>query len=219
MPDGSTELKTFLKTLKPKQDIPFSLVVETLSGKKVLPITESQEDKLLIDNLKKATIKAGKKANEVGIFTPRPNEAGNKMEPFLKEALNELGLQADIPKNSSGKKQSTGYPDIYLKDSSGRSNYVEVKTHEFTRDITEKGMRAFYMSPPKPNKSKIIYDARHLIVAYGLERTRRNNNTCFIPKNWKIASIHNMKVNLKYEFNTNSAGMYRNAILKQGTID
>jgi len=218
MPNSSDELKTFLKTLKPKQDIPFSLVVETLSGKRVLPITESQEDKTLLANLKKATIKAGKKANEVGIFTRRPNEAGNKMEPFLRDALNKLELHADIPKNSLGKKQATGYPDIYLKDSSGRNNYVEVKTHEFTRNITEKGMRAFYISPPKPNKSKIIYDARHLIVAYGLERIRRNNSTCFIPKNWKIASIHNMKVNLKYEFNTNSAGMYRNAILIEGQL-
>lgn len=97
MPESESELREFLETLKPKDDVPFSLVVNVLSGKKVIPITQSEGDKKLLQDLKKAIIKAGKKATEDGIFTTRPNEAGNKVEPFLRDALNSIGLEADIP--------------------------------------------------------------------------------------------------------------------------
>lgn len=215
----NSQIETFLRALTPKKDILFSDVITALCGKKVLPITESKEDGQLIKDIEIAVRNAGKNANEQGIFTARPNEAGNKMEPFLQNAFNEIGLKAETPTNAQGKKQTTGYPDIFLKDRNGRANYIEVKTHEYKVDLSIGGLRAFYLSPPKPNKSKIIFDARHIIVGFGLEKTRRNNALCFIPRNWKIVSMHNMKVNLKYEFNTDSKGMYqKDAILSEGNI-
>ena len=214
------DIEDFLRTLKPKNDIPFSTVIKIICGKEVLSITNSAEDTQLLTDLKTAVIDAGKNASKQGIFTARPNEAGNKMEPFLRCALNKIGLTADTPKNAQGNKQTVGYPDIYLVDRARRHNYIEVKTNEYSIDVIQVGgLRAFYMSPPKPNKSKIIYNARHIVVGFGLEKTNRDGKTCFIPRNWKIVSIHDMKVNLKYEFNTDSKGMYRkDAILGEGSI-
>jgi hypothetical protein len=213
----NNNIESFIKTLKPKKDILFSTVIKSIFGNAVLPITNSKADKDLLIDLKNAVITAGKDARKQGIFTARPNEAGNEMEPFLIKALNNIGLKAGIPEDAKGRKQTVGYPDIYLKDRAGRHNYLEVKTHEYRVDVNRGGLRAFYISPPKPDKSKIIYDARHIIVGFGLEKTARKGKTCFIPRNWKIVSIHGMKVNLKYEFNTDSKGMYDpKAILCEG---
>jgi hypothetical protein len=39
-----------------------------------------------------------------GINRPRPNEAGNDIEPYLKKALKEVGYTATTPKTTSASK-------------------------------------------------------------------------------------------------------------------
>jgi hypothetical protein len=79
-----------------------------------------------------ATKIAAKNANQKGIFTKRENEVGNHIEPFMIEALNEIGLKADRPETREGKKKAVGYPDIFVVDRKGSSNYIECKTYYFS---------------------------------------------------------------------------------------
>lgn len=84
--------------LQPLKDIPFNLVIEAMTGKKVISFDFSNQDhKEVLELLKKAAINAGKEINKTGILRPRPNEVGNDIEPYVRRALNDLGLNADIP--------------------------------------------------------------------------------------------------------------------------
>jgi hypothetical protein len=99
--------------LTPLKDIPFNLVIESLSGKKVISFDlKNPEHKELLSLLKQTALQAGKAINKSGILRPRPNEVGNDIEPFIKKALNSLNLNADVPTGPSGSKKATGYPDI-----------------------------------------------------------------------------------------------------------
>lgn len=84
--------------LTPLRDIPFNLVIESMSGKKVISFDLKNPDhKELLGLLKQAALQAGKAINKTGILRPRPNEVGNDIEPFIKRALNSLNLNADVP--------------------------------------------------------------------------------------------------------------------------
>jgi len=99
--------------LKPLKGVPFNLVIEAMTGKKVISFDFKKSDhQKVLDLLKQSALNAGKKINKTGILRPRPNEVGNDIEPYVKNALKSLSLNADIPIGPSGHKKSTGYPDI-----------------------------------------------------------------------------------------------------------
>ncbi len=65
--------------LTPLRDIPFNLVIESLTGKKVIPFDfENSEDKEILDILKQVAVFAGKEINKNGIDNKRmySGEAG-----------------------------------------------------------------------------------------------------------------------------------------------
>ncbi|MBM3249215.1 MAG: restriction endonuclease, partial [Candidatus Omnitrophica bacterium] len=141
------ELEAILsKCLAPIKDIPFPIAIKALSGCRVLSFDKNSSfDQELVGLMAKAAQIAGAKASNVGIYTDRPNEAGNKIEPFVKKALYELGIQADTPRAKSGRRKATGYPDIEITDKHGRTAYLECKTYNLRNiDTTQ---RAFYFSP------------------------------------------------------------------------
>ena len=109
--------------LTPLKDIPLRLVIEAISGYKILPFDPTdRKDLTMLDNLIKACNLAGKKVNVKGISRTRPNEVGNDIEPFVKDALRSVGYHADAPKTKSGGKKTAGYPDIEFVDEFGRTN-------------------------------------------------------------------------------------------------
>lgn len=137
---------TISKFLKPLKDIPFPVAIKAISGHEVLSFDKSDKpDKELLNRLIKAINIAAKNAYETGIFTSRPNEVGNHIEPFVKDALNNIGVEAKIPKTSKGKHQSSGYPDIFVKDTDGRITYLECKT--YNQKSINSSFRAFYFQP------------------------------------------------------------------------
>jgi len=84
--------------LKPLRDIPFNLVIETITGKKVISFDfNNKEHQQVLELLKQAALMAGKEINKIGILRTRPNEVGNDIEKYVREALNLVGLKADIP--------------------------------------------------------------------------------------------------------------------------
>ena len=75
--------------LRPLKDIPFNLVIETMTGKKVVSFDfKNLEHKQILDLLKRTALNAGKEINKTGILRYRPNEVGNDIEPYVKNALN-----------------------------------------------------------------------------------------------------------------------------------
>lgn len=211
--------KTISQFLKPLKNIPFKIAIKAMSGCDVIPFDRNNpDDKQLLQDLIAATKIATKNANEKGIFTRRENEVGNHIEPFMIEALNQIGLNADRPETKEGKKKAVGYPDILLKDRGGRPNYIECKTYNERNYQTTQ--RSFYFSPAKrPTDFKIIYDARHLVVSFKIDRAERDNKRAFIPVYWKIFSTDDLIGQIKHEFNSANKQMYTpEALLAEGGI-
>jgi len=209
--------KSLASFLKPVKDIPFSVAIKVISGHEVVPFNiEDQADKLLLSKLSEGINKATKVAYQVGIFTSRPNEVGNHIEPFVREALNGIGIKAEVPLTSNGKHQSAGYPDISIKDSGGRITYLECKT--YNKKSIDSSFRAFYFQPS--DNSKITSDARHLMVSFEITREERGGKSAFVPIHWKLFTLEKMLVQVKHEFNASNKAMYTpDSLLAEGGIN
>jgi len=204
------------KFLEPLKGIPFPIAIKALTGFRVLTFEISDEkNRKLLNQLSKAAQFAGKSAFDVGIFTARPNEAGNHIEPFVIGAMRNVGLTANKPVAKSGKKKAAGYPDIQIADEFGRITYLDCKTYNtLTKDQT---FRTFYFSPSKD--PKITSDAFHIIMSFELDTTERKGKRAFIPVSWQIYTLDKLLIQVKHEFNASNKNLYtKEALLAQGKI-
>jgi len=202
--------------LEPMKGIPFPIAIRALTGFKVLAFNISLDsNKKLLEQLSKAAELGGKKAFQEGIFTARPNEAGNHIEPFVVESLKYVGLKADKPISKSGKKKAAGYPDIQIDDQSGRRIYLDCKTYNtLTKD---QSFRTFYFSPSED--PKITKDAFHLLMSFELDTAERKGKRAFIPISWQIYTLDKLLIQVKHEFNASNRELYtKEALLAQGRI-
>lgn len=204
--------ETIKKFMAPLEDIPFPIAIKAISGHEVIAFDKGNAaDNALLEKLSEAATLAGKDAKRVGIKSNRPNEVGNYMEPFIKNALTKIGLKADTPRNKSGKRQSTGYPDIEIVESEDRITYLECKTYNLKNVDT--AQRAFYFSPSEEG-CKITADARHLVLSYQIEL---KSPGVYIPVHWRLYCIESMVVQVKHEFNADNRQIYRKeALLAEG---
>jgi len=210
---------TISQFLIPLKNIPFKIAIKAMSRCSMIPFDKNnQDDRQLLKDLIEATKIATKNANKKGIFTRRENEVGNHIEPFMIKALKQIGLEADRPKTREGKKKAVGYPDIFVEDRKKRPNYIECKTYNERNYQTTQ--RSFYFSPAeRPTNFKVIYDARHLIISFKIERVERERKRAFVPTYWKIYSTDNLIGQIKHEFNSTNKQMYRKeALLAEGGI-
>lgn len=205
--------------LKPLRGIPFRIAIKAISGYEVIPFDINNPlDKQLLEDLIHATKIAAQEANQKGIYTRRVNEVGNQIEPFMINALNQIGLHAERPITMQGRRKAAGYPDIYFRDKNGRHNYLECKT--YNESNYQSTQRTFYFSPAiRKTDFKVTYDARHFIVSFKIERTERDGKIAFIPVYWKIFSTNDLVGQIKHEFNANNKQIYRDeALLAEGEI-
>lgn len=203
--------------LQPIKGIPLSLVIESLSGWQVVPFDNNDaQDKKVLETLSAVAGIAGRTINQVGILRPRPNEVGNDIEIYVKNALNDKGYAANTPKTKSGKGKTTGYPDIEFIDEFGRTNYLECKTFNLLNISTTQ--RSFYLSPSE--NFKVMANAHHFIISFEVYvEGRAESNNIYKCKSWKILSIENLDVDVKYEFNADNARLYANKmILAEGSL-
>lgn len=191
--------------LTPLKDIPFNLVIESMTGKNVISFDwQNSNHRDILNLLKEVALKVGRTINENGILRPRPNEVGNDIEPFVREALNSFNLSADVPTGISGNKKSTGYPDIlfWFKD---EPYYLECKTYNIENVATTQ--RSFYLSPS--DEFKVIYDAPHFLMSFEIyvagESERNHIYKC---RHYKILSLESLSLDVKYEFNSDNKRMY-----------
>ncbi len=208
--------KTIGKFLTPLKGIPFPIAIKALTGFEVIPFDVTQtRDRKLLESISKAAQVAGKRASIEGIFANRPNEAGNHIEPFVLEALNEVGLRADTPVAKSGRKKTAGYPDIQIEDEYGRTVYLECKT--FSSKVKGTTFRSFYFSPSK--NPKITRNAFHLLMSFELIRAVRPDRGAFVPVSWHIYTLDKLLTQVKHEFNASNKDLYtEKALLASGKI-
>ncbi len=139
------------------------------------------------------------------------------MELFVKAALKEAHLTARTPVTTEGNAQTTGYPDVEIL--SDPPCYIELKTYSASTANTTQ--RSFYYSPSE--HPKVTRDALHLLLAYELERAERDGKTAFIPTHWKLITLQDLEVDLKFEFNQSNRGLYgkdaNRALLSEGKAD
>lgn len=204
------------KFLEPLRGIPYQIAIKVLTGCEVLPFDLSDKrNQELLELLKKAAKIAGEQAYKQGIITKRPNEAGNKMEPFVILALKQVGLKADRPHTKSGKKKVSGYPDIEITDKFGRTVYLDCKTYNVA--TKHQSFRTFYLSPSED--PKITKDAFHMLLSFELTEEERQGQEAFVPVSWQLYTLENLEVQVKHEFNASNKDLYkREFLLAEGRI-
>jgi hypothetical protein len=59
-----------------------------------------------------------------------------------------------------------------------------------------------------------------LLLAYELEQTTRNGKAVFVPMHWKLITLQNLQVDLKFEFNQSNRQLYgdSSALLGEGEV-
>lgn len=190
------------KMLNPIKNIRFDVVIKALTGFEVLEFkrNDSNHKKLLANICTAADDAATKILANGGIDKARPNEVGNAVEAFVKTGLLNVGYKdVDTPSGKSGKKKSQGYPDIEFT-AKGSAVYLEVKSYGVGKGGGS--MRSFYFSPS--DDFKVSKNALHLLIAF--EITRKNSKS-FVT-GWKIITVDNLLVDVKYEFNSNNSRLY-----------
>jgi len=198
--------------LTPLKDIPFNLVIEAMTGKKVISFDFKNADhQKVLDSLKESALNAGKAINKRGILRSRPNEVGNDVEPYVRNALNNLHLNADIPAGPKGRKKATGYPDIIFWFQQ-KPYYLECKTYNI--ENIETTQRSFYFSPSED--FKVIHDAPHFILSFEIYVAgEKGNKHIYKCRHYKVLSIESLSLDVKYEFNSDNKRMYSG---RNGTV-
>ena len=201
---AETNLTSALAELtKPAKRIPFKEVIRATTHRRVLDFdTNSLTHRELFKKLSIAADSALTNARTSGLFSARANEAGNHMESFVKAALKEAGLHAQTPVTTKGNAQVVGYPDVEIL--SDPPCYLELKTYNASTVNTTQ--RSFYYSPSA--HPKVTHDALHLLLAYELDRSERDGKTVFTPTRWKLITLQDLEVDLKFEFNQSNRGLY-----------
>jgi len=188
----------------PMRSVPLNVVVEALTGHKVLPFNPGNPKHAAVLrrlNAAAASVIAKVKARG-GISSKRVNEVGNTIEQYVRAALTEQGLPATVPAGEkTGKARVAGYPDIAFSFN-GENFYLDCKTHDKT--TANSSQRSFYLSPT--DDPKISCDAVHLILSF--ETARDGASGAYQLASYKIVSIEKLTLDLKYEFNSDNRRMY-----------
>jgi hypothetical protein len=197
--------KIIKQMLQPLQDVPFNLVIEALTGKKVISFDFTNQNHIeVLRLLKESAFIAGREMNKKGIQRARSNEVGNDIETYVRNALNTLELNADIPIGPSGHRKAMGYPDI-LFWYNDKPYYLECKSYNINNIATSQ--RSFYFSPSK--EFKVIYDAPHLILSFEMYKPEEfESKQIYKCRHYKILSIETLSLDIKYEFNSDNKRMY-----------
>jgi len=188
---------------QPEKEIPFKEVVEATTHFRVLDFdTNNPAHVELRRKILAGAALAGGRAAKDGLTAERANEAGNRIESYVRAALRDAGLDARVPVNAAGAAQAAGYPDLEIDGPT--PCYLELKT--FSAHTASSTQRTFYYSPSE--RPKITRDALHLLLAFELEKISRDGRTVFVPTRWRLSTLENLAVRLKWEFNQSNRGLY-----------
>lgn len=204
--------KVLAQFLQPVRNIPFPIVIKAMADSAVIPIDLSiPNDVQLVNALVSAASIVKRLVDATPIQRNRPNEVGNDIEPFVMQAFGQVGLKAERPRSARGRGKQTGYPDILVYQEDQRPSYVECKV--FGEDAVFSTMRSFYLSPS--DNFKVCLDARHLLLAFGVNREPipASPDSLYRPTSFKLIDLHNLKCDVKYEFNSDNVRLYEDGMV------
>jgi len=203
-PDSAVLIEWLLQDGRELRDIPFSEVLASTTGKKILPVPPDapwlpQLGAVLDRTLAKLNDPAHP-IHSVG----RINEASRFIEDQLMAECNkEPGWSCGIPRTSAGEEQRSGYPDLRLVLEDKSVVYLDPKL--FARGSKTSTLRTFYYEP-KTTTSKVHDDARHLLV--GVQHNGGEGGQIRFEE-WDLVDVSKIKVQLKAEFQAANKDMYR----------
>lgn len=181
----------------------FSEVIKRTTGQEVIAFDATNTThKALLDRLHAAAAAAARDARAARIVTARANEAGNAIEKHVLSALNAAGLKAQRPRTSEGRALAAGYPDVALD--SEPPCYLELKT--YSARTANSSQRTFYYSPSQ--EAKVTRPALHLLLAFEMEPRAEGGITVWLPVRFRVVSLHDLRVQLKVEYNQSNRGLY-----------
>lgn len=197
--------------LTPLKGIPLNLVMENISWYKIKRFNKDDEkDLTVLKQLEEVAKDACLNINIDWILRTRANEVGNDTEKFIENSLNKFWLKAASPETKKGKRKNVWYPDLEFIDNFWRHNYLECKTYNL--ENIDSSLRSFYLSPS--NDFKVIREAHHYVISLEIyvEKWVWNKNL-YKASWWKILSIEDLEVNVKYEFNSDNKKLYSNELI------
>jgi len=178
------------------KDVPLPVVIEALTDHRVLPWKgEARETLVAVADRIERMIEAAE------IEAARMNEAGNKVENVVIDAMRSLGIEVGRPKAGSGRARAAGYPDVEAVIG-GTAFYIEVKS--FSAATIDSTQRSFYLSPS--TDFKVTHDAIHLLVAIELVPGSKG---AYRAQSVRWLDLSGLRCDLKYEFNASNRDLYR----------
>ena len=194
---------------KELRGIPFSQVISSATGKRVLPIDlKNEADAKIVKQISAALDETLKRLNDPENRVhdvARINEVSSHVEDTLQELLNASpGLSCDFPHTATDKVQRSGYPDLRLLDTAtNKVFYLDPKL--YAAGSRDSSFRTFYFEP-KITTNKVRDDAVHLIV--GFEHEARMDGRWRFTR-WDVVDLSHFRVKLKAEFQASNRDMYR----------
>ena len=200
-------IKRLLKEDLSHREFDFSLVVEAVSGKKVMPVRGRESRERVIAAINK--VMDGLIVEMNGSDSPirglrRINEGSRYFEDGLLAGLNATGgITCEIPHTRAGVAQRSGYPDLEIRDgATGDVYYLDPKLME--QGSVNSSLRTFYFEP-KDTTLKITEDATHLLI--GIEHDGNDGQWEFLR--YSLVDLSQLKVRLKAEFQASNRDVYK----------
>jgi hypothetical protein len=188
------------------REFDFPLVVEAVSGKKVL-LASGRESRTRVTSAITAVMDRllvqMNAADSPMRGLRRINEGSRFFEDGLLEGLEKAeGITCGIPPTREGAAQRSGYPDLRITDeATGDVYYLDPKLME--RGSATSSLRTFYFEP-KDNTLKITDDATHLLL--GIEHDGKDGEWTFLG--YQLVDLSGLKVRLKAEFQASNRDLY-----------
>jgi hypothetical protein len=204
--DAAEFIGWLLQDERDLKGIPFSEVLASTTGKKILPV-DPAKDQAWLNKLGAILDRTLAKLNDPSHpihSAGRINEASRFIEDELLAECDAIeGWSCGIPKTSAGEEQRSGYPDLRLVLKDGSVVYLDPKL--FATNSRSSSFRTFYYEP-KTTTSKVQDDARHLLV--GVHHNEgRGGQLRF--EGWDLVDVSRINVQLKAEFQASNRDMYR----------
>ena len=199
-------VKGLLRENLSDREFDFPVVVEAVSGKKVLPLKgRASEARIVksIDHVMREVLLTMNDKQSPARGVGRINEVSSLFEQALREELHVLpGIRCEIPPTRSGIAQRSGYPDLQITDeATGEIYYLDPKL------MVEKSLssqfRSFYFEP-KNETLKVTEDAVHLLL--GIQHNGVNGDWRFLR--YRLIDLSSLKVRLKAEFQASNREIY-----------
>lgn len=218
-PSVSALISTVLNGGGTFRDVPFAELIETSTGKQVLPVNPDDpvdgEILTLIDAAMEKVLVRFNRLDSETYAASRINEVSSYFENALIEELDAAPeLECSHPRTAAGNLQRAGYPDLLIRHrQSGRVIYLDPKLVQ--EGAMKSSLRTFYFTP-RTETNKVLYDASHLLV--GIEHDGNTGEWRYLR--WHLVDLFHFKVRLKAEFQASNEDIYRSdLIILTGTAD